>query len=271
MPNPSIERTLAIMTAIPGYWDVGPHDPIPVEETWQDFVRHVGGQVVTDFLPEPRKFENADFYFPELGVVAELKEIETEFSKTPAFVAGFDELMNRLVTEKPDWKPVMFGGSGEYPNWFVSEFIRIFRSPISRILKKANRQIRDTKSHLGIKEQTGLLLLVNDGFTSLEPHFVRTLACNLLSHSYSSIDCFLYLTVNRYVDVGSRTPSLLWVPTYSDRAPDSLVSFIDDLGRKWIDFLEQKIGPFTEKGEVPQSANLLHGAHAIVLLEPNDG
>lgn len=253
------------MTAIPGYWDSGPHEPLPVEKTWQDFVRHIGGHVVTDLLPEPRKVENADFYFQEFEVIAELKEIETEFSHSPVFTNGFDALMMRLVTEDPEWKPALLGGSGKYPDWFVQEFIRLFRPPISRILKKANRQIRDTKVHFGIKEQNGLLLLVNDGFTSLEPHFIRALVCDLLVYSYSSIDCFLYLTVNRYVDTGSQTPSLLWVPTYSDRAPDSLVSFIDDLGRKWIDFLESKIGPFTEKGEVPQSTNLLHGARAIVL------
>lgn len=96
--------------------------------------------------------------------------------------------------------------------------------------------------------------MVNDGFTSLEPHFVRALACSLLIDSYSSIDCFLYVTVNRYVEIdGSDVPRLLWMPSYNDQASDSLVRFIDDLGRSWFKFLESKIGHFTiPPQEIPQ-------------------
>ncbi len=99
-----------------------------------------------------------------------------------------------------------------------------------------------------------MLIFVNDGFTGLEPHFVRAVACDLLAHSYSSIDCFLYMTINRYVEVaGSDVPRLLWMPSYSERADDSLAEFVDDLGRKWYDFLEAKIGPFAiPREEVPQ-------------------
>jgi len=256
------------MTTIPGFWDIGPHEPIPVEETWREFVRTAGGQVVEDLVPEPRTFQNADFLFPALSVVAELKEVETEFEKSEAFKSGFHSLMERLVEEDPTWRPALFGGSGKFPNWFTPELIRLLRPPISRILKKANRQLRETKDHFKIQSCSGILIMVNDGFTSLEPHFVRSLACSLLVNSYSSIDCFLYVTVNRYVEiVGSDVPRLVWFPSYSNRASESLVSFIDDLGRSWFQFLEAKIGPFTIKNhELPQnneSAQLL--TRSIVL------
>ena len=133
----------------------------------------------------------------------------------------------------------------------------MFRPALSRILKKATRQIRATKEHFKITARTGILIFVNDGFTGLEPHFVRALVSDLLTTSYSSIDCFLYITLNRYVEVaGSDIPRLLWMPSYSERAPDSLVLFVDDLGRKWFDFLESKIGPFSiPREEVPQGNN----------------
>lgn len=62
------------------------------------------------------------------------------------------------------------------------------------------------------------------------------------------------MTVNRYVEIAdSDVPRLLWMPSYSERASDPIVRFIDDLGRKWFDFLETKIGPFTiPREEVPQ-------------------
>jgi hypothetical protein len=244
------DNSLIRMPSIPSFWDGGPHDPVDVEATWRNFVRSVGGQVIEDLIPEPRTFENADFLFTSTPVVAELKEIQTEFDQSAAFRDGFRSLIERLMNEDPNWRPLPLGGSGEYPKWFSDEFVRLFRPPVSRILKKANRQIRQTKSHFNICSPTGMLVFANDGFTALEPHFVRSLACNLLVNSYTSIDCFLYITVNRYVEIaGSDVPRLLWMPTYSDRASNSLVDFVDDLGRRWYNFLETKIGPFTMPSE----------------------
>lgn len=70
------------MASIPEFWDVGPHDPIPVESTWKRFVNSVNGKVVADILPTAPSFNNADFFFPDAKVVCELKEIKTEFLDT---------------------------------------------------------------------------------------------------------------------------------------------------------------------------------------------
>jgi len=66
-----------------------PHDPVKVEPLWRGFVRSVGGIVLENYIPEPRKFENADFAFLEDFVIAELKEIATEFSNSLKFRMGF--------------------------------------------------------------------------------------------------------------------------------------------------------------------------------------
>ncbi len=255
------------MPSVPGFWEGGPHDPIDVEATWREFVRLVGGQVVEDLVHEPRAFENADFFFPSMPVVAELKEIKTEFDKSDIFKEGFISLLERVKKEDQNWRPFLFGGSGEYPKWFSHELIRLFRPPLSRIIKKANRQIRETKTHFKISSPTGMLIFVNDGFTALDPHFVRALVGDILVNSYSSIDCFLYITVNRYVEIPeSNVPRLLWMPSYSERALDSLVHFVDDLGRKWYDFLETKIGAFSiPREEIPQENFPEFISRAIVL------
>lgn len=248
---------------IPGFWKDGPHEPFLVEAAWREFVRFAGGKVVEDLVPEPRNFQNADFIFPEASVVAELKEIETEFSSSPSFLKSFDELMRRVVEEDPDWRPLLFGGDGTAPPWFNGEFLRIFRPPISRILKKANNQIKETKAKFDITSPNGVLFLVNDGFTSVSPLMVRAVACHVLSTSYSSIDALVYLTVNRYVEIeGSDVPRLLWLPSYGPNASDELVSFIDQLGRQWFEFLEAKIGPFTSS-VVTDDDSLLRNAQVI--------
>jgi hypothetical protein len=261
------------MSMIPGFWDTGPHDPIDVEATWREFVRSVDGEVIEDLVPHPRSFENADFLFQAVPAVAELKEIKTEFEKSVAFKTGYSQLIRRLMDEDPDWRPKLLGGNGDSPEWFAREVIRLFRPPIQRILKKANSQIKETKKHFKIDNPTGILVFVNDGFTALEPHFVQGVACDLLVSSYSSIDCFLYITVNRYVEVdGSDVPRLLWMPKYSDRAPDSLPAFVDELGRSWDDFLETKIGPFTvPREEIPQGDGRVGTILSRAIVLPEEG
>jgi hypothetical protein len=255
------------MASIPGFWDVGPHDPLPVEPTWNEFVQTVGGQLISNLLPKLPRAENADYVFLEAGVVAELKEITTEFSRSEAFNHGLGMLIQRATAECPSWRPGYLGGHGERPKWFNEELVRLFRPQISRILKKANRQLRASKQHFHIKTSTGVLVFVNDGFTMIGPDIVQALACNLLLHSYSSIDCFLYVTVNRYVAiVGSDVPRLVWAPIYSNRAPDSLVEFIDDLGDRWYQFLGTKIGPFTDRART-SDGTLLRGSMSIRLPE----
>ena len=258
------------MPDIPSFWiDGGPHNPIKIEPTWRQFVRQIGGKVIDDDLPQPRSFENADFLFPEISVIAELKEIETEFSSSPRFRNGYSSLMKRVMAENPSWRPLLLGGDESYPNCFTQEFIRLFRPPLSRILKKANRQLRETKTHFKIQSATGILLLVNDGLQSIGPNLIRAQTSELLLHSYSSIDCCVLMTINSYIEIaGSDVPRMLWVPTYSDRAPDALVDFIDTLGRKWFDYIEEIIEPYTSRTELGQKTDVLHDSKYIVL--PND-
>ena len=49
------------------------------------------------------------------------------------------------------------------------ELFSILRAPLKRILKTANRQIRETKQHLGLVGWRGLIVLVNDGFKGAPP------------------------------------------------------------------------------------------------------
>ena len=67
------------MPEIPGFWDIGPHAPLPVEKTWHRFVECTNGSVVASLLPASPSFDNADYLFSQAQVVAELKEVQTEF------------------------------------------------------------------------------------------------------------------------------------------------------------------------------------------------
>lgn len=253
---------------IENFWKDAPDVVLDVEKSWNEFVESINGKRVDSYLSKSPVFNNADYIFLGDQVIIELKEIKTEFSRQPAFYEKLTLLVEQLAKEDENWRPSLLGGDGAYPAWFIDEFVRIFRPPMSRILKKANKQIKETKDHFDINNQKGTVIIVNDYFTSLDPKFVIKIIVDLLIHSYKSIDCMIYLTVNRYVRIeGDNEPKLIWVPIYSDRADENLHFFINDLGRKWYDYLETKIG-FTSRRET-ESGDYLLSAKALLLPHEN--
>jgi hypothetical protein len=85
-----------------------------------------------------------------------------------------------------------------------------------------------------------------------------SIICENLSHSYSSIDAFVYLTLNHYVDIpGNNDANLLWSPVYSKRSPDSLRGFVNKLGSQWFQFLETETGEFDNRIVTDDPASIL--------------
>jgi len=246
---------------IEGFWEGAPDLVLNVEQSWDEFVASQGGERVDKHVGKSPSFDNADYIFEGDKIVIELKEIQTEFANQPAFHERFLALTKKLIEAEPNFFPFR----NPLPGWFIQEYIRIFRPPLSRTLKKANKQIRATKNHFGIDTPTGIAVFANEGFVSLGPEQVIALASNILMHSYSSIDCFVYLTVNRYVGVrGSVEPKLIWAPVYSDRVQENICNFVNHLGARWGDYLEKKIGTFTSRSQT-DDIGFLRGARAIEL------
>jgi hypothetical protein len=239
-----------------------PHQPVPVEATFDAFITRAGGRRVVTLLKEPPNFENADYVFAEAAVIAELKEVTTDFAKAKGFREKHLALaLDHVSQGKLTVRQVL--GADRLSGDFVAAFVRLFRPALTRIVKKANTQIKSTKQHLGWTDASGVLFLVNDGFPSLEPAFVQALVSDILTSSYSSVDCFVYMTLNTSVELpGSDLANLLWVPTYSPTAPDELVSFVDDLGKIWGEFLDEVLGP-TEARTATSERSILSGSRAI--------
>jgi hypothetical protein len=238
-----------------------PHKPIPVETTFDEFVCAQGGKKVSGLVAPNSQFPNADYLFEGEGIVSELKEITTEFHKTNKHITALYEMYRELEKAGTiSWDDVI---AGNFPPEFRRRQLRLFRPPIQRILKKANRQIKETKKALGRGDELGLLVLVNDGFTAISPLLVKALIAESLVHSYKSIDGFVYLTVNSYVSLpSSEYATLLWTASYASGAPDRMVEFVDNLGRAWRKFLESKIGPFDTSWET-SNHDVLIGSETI--------
>jgi hypothetical protein len=98
------------------------------------------------------------------------------------------------------------------------------------------------------------------------------LVLGLLAHilsktSYSNTDALIYQT-NHYIELPSSPYAhLLWYPTYSDRAGDKLVEFVNDLGRKWRQFSSVEGGPY----DVSEEHETLDLTHASVVIRHRSG
>jgi len=207
-------------------------------------------------------FDNADYRFTVPNIVAELKECTTDFGEAKEYQERIYALAEKhITTGTMSFRQAL--GVDPQSREFATEFVRLFRPPLSRILKKANRQIKATKGHFGWPQAHGILFLVNDGFRSLAPDLVGAVVQDLLLTSYTSIDCFIYMTVNTYVAVPTRdSANLLWAPSYRESTPDSVVQFVDTLGTKWFTYLAELLGPWDASLKTPDRG-VLGGSRSI--------
>jgi len=209
------------------------------EQHWQEFARSIGGELV-DPLIQRQGVKKADFLFPANKVVAELKVLETEFADTAETLARVEAAIANHPGIDPD----------DPSEPLRRELLNIIRAPLQRIIKKANRQIKETKQELHLTGWDGLLILVNDNFRGAPPALVRDLCGSILAGtSYSSIDCFIYQT-NHYLELPDNPYAcLIWAPMYSPNANDQLLAFVNDLGRKWRVYSQSIEGPYDYERE----------------------
>lgn len=204
------------------------------EPNWNRFVLTAGGEPVGLHIKR-QGIKNADYIFPTAKVIVELKILQTEFAHTKQTLQKVDELIAKYPGVDPDdrTKPLR------------RELLLLLRKPLQRIINTANRQLKETKQELGLADWNGITVCINDGFRSAPPLMVLSLLAHVLSQtSYSNTDALIYQT-NHYVELpDSPYAHLLWYPTYSDRASDALVEFVNDLGRKWRQYSAAEDGPY---------------------------
>lgn len=141
-------------------------------------------------------------------------------------------------------KDCIKGGTINIPLHLASKFSEVFLPSLKSAVEKANKQIKATKQHFGIKGSKGLLILINEKNSSLTPQLALALLAKILKSQYSSINSFIYLVPTMGVTSPETTePLRIWVsgPT---RSPESGVDseFMESLGEHWIKFLEIKYG-----------------------------
>ena len=211
---------------------------IEVASAFADCVESIGGEVLDRCLPKPANFSTADYVFRKDGVVAELKCMEHDIMSTAEFKEQLNNTYARWVSEglvPLPAAPRVQVNLQELPEPCAREFMKPFKRRLEATVKKANKQIRETKEHLDLKDAKGLLLLANDGNLSMKPNLVFHLLDRMLRAEFRSINSLVYFSVNHPVSVpGIGMPVLPWAAPIIDYRDQVDSTFMNKLRDAWF-------------------------------------
>jgi hypothetical protein len=209
-----------------------------VQAEFSHCVRSIGGSVLDEILVRP-SFPNADFWFPQASVVAELKCLSENYFAKESFRTSLSDKYKSWVI-KGLVAPLAPGRTtvnlADLPVQCANEVLDPLKRKLeASTLKKANRQIRETREHFNAKGVTGLLLLVNDGNLALPPNVVRSLVARSLKNQYRCINTVIHLSINELVSApGVKMPTLFWAQwSFGDRSKVDQ-GFLEQLRSAWF-------------------------------------
>lgn len=211
---------------------------IDVEKEVESCVIKIGGRLVRELVGESPNFNDADYLFDGYGIVAELKILAEDKMHDPRIREKMTKIY-REASARGDAEVIVYGESmitaGDLSPEYARKLGEVYRAPIQRAIKKANRQIKQTKEHLKRKLHHGLLILVNDVHTALEPQHIQwILGTTFRDREYSSIDSILYFTANLTATHPELdTKILIWAEWDRPNFPKIDQTFRMALRREW--------------------------------------
>ena len=161
-------------------------NPQETEIEFDKFFRKIGYVRVSDDISSSPSFKNADYVHKLDRIIVELKILEKErFAE-----GGIIDSLNAIIVQP---KAIDAQGYGQY-SFTIPELNRdgehdSFEEPLRQILKKANKQLKETKSfYYNDSPFTGYVVLAQTGLTSLSPEITAAIVKRILNFEFSSID-----------------------------------------------------------------------------------
>jgi hypothetical protein len=229
------------------------------------FIQGASGQTVTDYLKYIPDFENADYFFQNENVLIELKCLEKDIFSDEDFERN-ERLVEKWFSEntlkKTDIIPI-FLGRKPIPQECLLEILKLSRRTFQKIVEKANKQLRETKSKIGDIKIQKVLMICNDGNYFFDNATLFSLLCDIIgTRKEIEIDCLIYFTVNQSSQIpNSELDWAIWAPAYGENARENLELFINDLGRTFNDFYKKELK--IEVSDHREYPNVKEGAESI--------
>jgi hypothetical protein len=165
--------------------------PIPriTESFFDRVIERAGGRRIGE-NEKKEGIQNVDYLLP--GAVLELKIIEEEGLEKESRQNKIKKLlMDKYILPREvdiDIKKI--------PDEIKTEYKQILGGPIKTAVKKASKQIKETKIHLRRQLDLGILLAVNNGYASLPHDEFENLVLSYARRDSSQIDFVICSTVN---------------------------------------------------------------------------
>jgi len=163
-------------------------DTANLERKFDDYFQSLGFSRVSEFVGESPGFENADYIRDCDRLVVELKILDKDYFPQVGIIDRFCAIVPAPVNVNPD-------GTGIYtvsmPKTNREGRGDTFEEPMRRVLKKANRQLKETNRVLFDTEGRGFVVIVMNGFRSLAPTVVARMVSELLAVEFSGISGYI--------------------------------------------------------------------------------
>ncbi|QSX78723.1 YecA family protein [Agrilutibacter solisilvae] len=176
---------------------------VSVEAELSRAIKRISGVRIDSILGKTAE-KNADFLFDRHSVIAELKELEVDQIASDRFMEKCTAIYERYRSEgklsHQAFGTVRLSTEG-LPEEFTREIADLYAVPISRVIRSADEQIKSTRRLLDRSGHLGLLILVNNGNTALDPkHVIWSLGRHLGGAEFPNINSVVFFTVNMPVE-----------------------------------------------------------------------
>jgi len=223
-------------------YESGNRMPPPAINVEEEFTRFVstfrGGGCLMAFVAEvPPGSLNADYYFPDDNVIAELKTLEVDALDAETLGRRIMGAYIWLGYQLHDYVDFLLGRK-YMPDDVNRRVISTISRPIIECIKKANKQIISSRILLNKPDARGLILIANSGNFIFNLNQITSTILNGFERlSKKERDAIVYFTPNVHYDIGDGIPYELWIPIANELGND-MQEFVDLLGKAWFDYNE---------------------------------
>jgi hypothetical protein len=194
-------------------------------------------------------------------VIIELKILKTDFWESNA--VKLKAAQNEFLKKAKITGGMILGTDRTYPReLFVAQFM-VLRDALQKITKKANKQIKNSKTLLNSPDAKGVVMFLIDGFYSVSPYLIIELLHEPVSRQFSAVDAIISFNLRRKVilDAGDGPYEyFISEPRYKPNPPESLSNFINLFSGLWFEYLQFLAGKRLSKHIVSYDSRNLSGA-----------
>jgi hypothetical protein len=200
----------------------------------EEFVLGVGAEAIPVSSVDGEK--RADYLFRARNVIAELKTLDKDArqeynEKLHSLVAGWMRDRRLLVFGR-----VQLSLQKMHPD-LKREWMTILERPMERVLRKAQRQLRQTRAELSLQNAAGLAIIANErNLLSTTASDFMAAAGSILQKTMNGRPCFPDIDGVLYI-----SPFEFAFGNAPGKTSSALNSLIQELKAEWPQFLRRKL------------------------------